>query len=94
MRIKQMIIHNNLSEMKNRILPTCLRGNYRNSLGEFSNTSCGVFGAERVKYTFLCNYSSQTMDTYQCRAEITRKCQMKNYSFLKILNNIVTKLPT
>ena len=35
--------------MKNKILPTCLRGNYRDSLGEFSNTSCGVFGAERVK---------------------------------------------
>ena len=44
-----MIIHSNLSKMKNKILPTCLKGNYTDSLGEFSNTSYGVFGAERVK---------------------------------------------
>ena len=43
-----MIIHSNLSKTKNKILPTCLQGNYRDSLGEFSNTSYGVFGAERV----------------------------------------------
>ena len=49
MRIKQIIIHNNLSKMKSRILPNCLQGNYRDSLGEFSNTSYGVFEAERVK---------------------------------------------
>ena len=36
-RIKQLIIHSNLSKMKNKILPTCLQGNYRDSLGEFSN---------------------------------------------------------
>ena len=35
--------------MKNKILQTCLQGNYRDSLGEFSNTSYGVFGAERVQ---------------------------------------------
>ena len=48
MSIKQMIIHSNLSKMKNEILPTCLQGNYRNSLGEFRKTSHGVLGAERV----------------------------------------------
>ena len=48
MRIKQVIMNNNLSKMKNQILPTCLQVNYRNSLGEFSNTSCGMIGAESV----------------------------------------------
>ena len=43
-----MIIHCNLSQMKNKILPTCLQGNYRDTLGEFRNTSYGVLGAERV----------------------------------------------
>ena len=43
-----MIIQSNLSKMKNKILTTCLQGNYRDSLGEFSNTSYGVFGTERV----------------------------------------------
>ena len=42
-----MITHSNSSKM-NIILPTCLQRNYRDSLGEFSDTSCGVFGAERV----------------------------------------------
>ena len=43
-RIKQMIILSNL-KMKNKFLPTCLRENYRGSLGEFSNTSYAcVFG--------------------------------------------------
>ena len=41
-----MIIHSNLSKKKN---PTCLQGNFRDSLGKFSNTSCGIFGVERVK---------------------------------------------
>ena len=43
-----MIIHRKLFKMKHKILPTCLQGNYGNSLGEFSNTSYGVIGAERV----------------------------------------------
>ena len=43
-----MTLHSNLSKMGNKILPICLQGNYRNSLGEFSNTSHGVFGAETV----------------------------------------------
>ena len=49
MRIKQMIIHSNLHKMKNKILPTILQGNYSDSLGDFSNTSYGVLGAEMVK---------------------------------------------
>ena len=44
-----MIIHTYLSEMKNKTLPACLQGNYRDSLGEFSNMSHGLFGAEREK---------------------------------------------
>ena len=48
MRIKYMIIHSNFWDKK-KILPTDLQGNYGPSLGEFSNTSYGVVGAERVK---------------------------------------------
>ena len=48
MRIKQMIIHNNLSKIKSKILPTCLQRNYRQFKEEFGNTSYDVFGAERV----------------------------------------------
>ena len=44
-----MIIHSNFSKMKIKILPTCFQGNYRESLGEFSNMLYGVFEAERVK---------------------------------------------
>ena len=44
-----MFIHSNLSKMKNKILPICLQGNYRDSLGESSNTSFGLVGAARVK---------------------------------------------
>ena len=33
-----MITHSNLSKMKDKILPTSLQGNSRDSLGEFSNT--------------------------------------------------------
>ena len=36
-----MIIHSNLAEMKNKTLPTCLEGKYKDSLGEF-----GEFGAD------------------------------------------------
>ena len=35
----------NLSKMKNKILPICLQGNYRDSLGEFSNIAYDMFGA-------------------------------------------------
>ena len=39
-----MIIHSNLSKMKNEILPTCLQGNCRDNFGEFSRTSYGLRG--------------------------------------------------
>ena len=43
-----MIMARNLSQMKNKNLRTCLKGNYRVSLGEFNNTSYGVFRTEGV----------------------------------------------
>ena len=46
MRIKQMIIHSNLFEMKNEVLPTFLQGIRLGSSEEFSITSFGVFGVE------------------------------------------------
>ena len=46
-----MIIHIILSKMNNKVLPTFLQAKYRDSLGEFSNTSYGIFGAVMVKYT-------------------------------------------
>ena len=56
MRIKQLntLILSSLSEMKNKFLPICLQGNYRDSLGEFSNMSYmyDMFGAERVKILY------------------------------------------
>ena len=59
--------------MKNKILPTQLQGNSADSLGEFSNTSYGVFGAERVKLPRLhltfptyrmqcCGYKTEIVD--------------------------------
>ena len=36
----------NLSKMKNKIFPTCLQGNYRESLGEFGNISYSVLGLQ------------------------------------------------
>ena len=59
MRIKQLIIHSNVSKMTSKISPACLRGNYRDSLGEFSNTPYGVFGAERVKGAISCDFILQ-----------------------------------
>ena len=49
-----MIIHSNFSMMKSKIVPTCLQGNYRDSLGEFSNTSYGIYWAERVNACMFC----------------------------------------
>ena len=43
-----MIMHSKLCKMKNKILPNCLQENYRDSRGEFNNTSRRVFGAARV----------------------------------------------
>ena len=47
-----MIIHSNLSQIKYKILTTCLQGNFRDGLGEFSNTSYGTLGAKRVEPHF------------------------------------------
>ena len=54
-----MIIHSCLSKMKNKILSTCFQGNYIGSLGEFSNTSFGVFGVEGVKLPTVLNEKTQ-----------------------------------
>ena len=37
MRIKQMIMHSNLSKMKDKFSQPVFNKNYRDSLGEFSN---------------------------------------------------------
>ena len=60
MRIKQKIIHNTLSKMKNQIVPTYMyvQGNHEDSLGEISNMSQDMFGAERSKditHLQICN---------------------------------------
>ena len=48
-----MIIRCNLPKMKNRVLPTFLQGNYRDSLGELSNTSLrGVFGLRGLNQSY------------------------------------------
>ena len=39
--------------MKNKFLSSCSQGNYRDSLGDFSNASYGLFGAERVEGCIL-----------------------------------------
>ena len=52
MRIEQLVTNSNLSEMKNKILSTCLQGNCRDRLGKliFINS---VFRVKRVKSTVL-----------------------------------------
>ena len=51
-----MIIHSNLSQMKNKILPNCLQGNYRGSLGEFHLQNKLNFVYYQFRY--ICNYHS------------------------------------
>ena len=65
-----MIIHSNSSKMKNKILPTCLQGDYRDSLGEFNNTSRGMFVAERVKIQ-LTETSHYIFPTSDVRFQVT-----------------------
>ena len=48
MRTKYLIVHSNLSKVKNISLPTYLQGNYRENLGELRNTSFVVFRPEGV----------------------------------------------
>ena len=64
MRIKQMIVHSNVSKMKNKILPACLQGKCRDSLGEFSNTSYGVLGLTKLKvrqFLFSCIFTRKIL---------------------------------
>ena len=48
-----MIMHSNLSKINNNIFLTCLQGNYTERLREFSNTSNGVLGNERVNNQYV-----------------------------------------
>ena len=50
MRIKQMITHSILFEIKKKILPICLQGNYRDSLGEFGNRAWRSLGLKGLSY--------------------------------------------
>ena len=52
--------------MKNKPLPTCLQGNYGDSLGEFSSTSYGVVGAERVNVGSLPVFITARVDNEPC----------------------------
>ena len=47
-----MIIHSNLPKIMKNLL-TCLQGNYRDSSGEFCNTTYGVFGAGRFRHVVI-----------------------------------------
>ena len=52
-----MVIHCNLSKMKNKILLTYLQGNYNDSLGEFSSTLFTIvcLGLKQSTGTFASN---------------------------------------
>ena len=61
-----MIIHIYLSKIKNKNdPPTFLQGSYGENLGEFSNTSYGVFEAERLRKT-LTSFVVMTTITHHC----------------------------
>ena len=49
MRNKELIKWIKLWKLKSQILPNCLYRKYGTQLGEFTNTSFVVLGAERVK---------------------------------------------
>ena len=55
-----MIMCSTLSKMKNKILPTYLQGNYRDSLGEFSSISYDIFGAEIIKRNPICCHGNMS----------------------------------
>ena len=57
-----MAIHINLSQMKTKILPTCFQGNYRDIVGEFSNTLyMACLGLRGLKVTLLAGKSDATL---------------------------------
>ena len=49
MRMKELIMQSKVSEMTSKILTICLQRNYSDSLEEFTNMSCCVWGKEVVK---------------------------------------------
>ena len=57
-----MAIHINLSQMKTKILPTCFQENYRDIVGEFSNTLyMACLGLGGLKVTLLAGKSDATL---------------------------------
>ena len=79
-----MIIHTNLSKMKNQILPTCLQGNYRDSLGEFSNTSCGVLGFAAKSVSHLLPGSLRDKKDITSLPEVHMDAESKDLPFSNI----------
>ena len=68
MRIKQLIIHS--KPRQKQILTTCLQGNYRDRLGEFSNTSPVVL----VNFTlYQCLNQQMLVTTPEKWDVVTRK---------------------
>ena len=50
-----MIIHSNLCKMKNKILPICLQGNYRDSsIQQYVYMACLGLGGKKGSLTALC----------------------------------------
>ena len=74
-RIKQMIINSNFIKTINKILPTFLQGCYGDNLEEFSNTSYGVFEAERI--TFLL-YIVRLQETPKLEYQIGKSMAIKS----------------
>ena len=63
MRNEELVKWNKLWKLKSQILPNCLHRKYGTQLGEFTNTSFVVFGAERVKLIYaLEDPGNQTSD--------------------------------
>ena len=58
--------------MKNKILPTCLQGNYGDSLGELSKMSYGIAGAKNVQYNLSIFTWHDDMQNWYCVAQIIK----------------------
>ena len=50
----------NISEMKNKILPACLQGNYRDSFGEFSTVAC--LGLQKATFGPQLNFNLKSQN--------------------------------
>ena len=97
-RMKQMIIHSNLPKMKDKILPVCLKGNYRDNLGEFSNTSYGVFGAKAYLHLGRDASADASVRTFTPAKQTTQangaiKCSSFRYSGKKRLDFRLSHTP-